>query len=183
MRRAIRLAALFVEPGQPPPRDLEATLKALKFSNAEVRDTLAWAQALGTEEAMRASGASGAPGATGATGDAPALADATLRRAIASTGRLNVPATARLLAARARAEGRPPAGAIGLYRRALRIAWNDPLTVGDLALDGDDLARLGVPPGRAIGETLQLLLDRVLDDPSLNTRAALEALVKGSRPR
>jgi tRNA nucleotidyltransferase (CCA-adding enzyme) len=178
-RRAIRLAALFVEPGQSPGRDFERNLKTLKFSNAETRDTLAWARALG---AAAVSGAMGAAGAAAAP-DPRSPAPVAIRRLIASAGRLNVPAIARLLAARTRAEGLTPPGALGLYRRALRIAWNDPLTVGELALDGDDLTRLGVPAGKAIGETLQALLDKVLDDPSLNTRPGLEALVKESRPR
>jgi tRNA nucleotidyltransferase (CCA-adding enzyme) len=165
-RRAVRLAALFVEPGHAPARDLEATLKALKFSNAESRDTHAWAKAIGSADL-----ATSVP------------ADAALRRRIAAAGRLNVPAVARLIAARSRADARTLPGAVGLYRRALRIAWTGPLTIGDLALDGDDLTRLGVPAGRAMGETLQKLLDRVLDDPALNTRNALEALVKESQPR
>ena len=36
---------------------------------------------------------------------------------------------------------------------------------------------LGIPPGREIGVILERLLERVLDDPSLNDRAKLEALL------
>ncbi len=36
---------------------------------------------------------------------------------------------------------------------------------------------LGIRPGREIGEILERLLERVLDDPSLNTREKLEALL------
>ena len=36
-------------------------------------------------------------------------------------------------------------------------------------------ANLGIAPGRAVGEALRHLLDRVLEDPSLNTPAALES--------
>jgi hypothetical protein len=36
---------------------------------------------------------------------------------------------------------------------------------------------LGVPPSREIGVVLERLLERVLDDPSLNDRDKLEALL------
>jgi hypothetical protein len=36
---------------------------------------------------------------------------------------------------------------------------------------------LRVPPGRIIGEVLEKLLERVIDDPTLNEREKLEALV------
>ena len=65
---------------------------------------------------------------------------------------------------------------IALYRRAMRMAWRDPLTLGDLAVDGDDLRAAGVGPGRVIGETLARLLEAVLDDPAQNTRERLLAL-------
>lgn len=45
--------------------------------------------------------------------------------------------------------------------------------VRDLALTGTDLIRAGIPEGRAVGETLEHLLDAVIEDPSLNTREAL----------
>jgi len=54
----------------------------------------------------------------------------------------------------------------------------DPLARGDLAIDGNDLIALGVPRGPRMGEVLDQLLDRVLDDPSLNTREQLSGLVK-----
>jgi tRNA nucleotidyltransferase (CCA-adding enzyme) len=41
--------------------------------------------------------------------------------------------------------------------------------LSDLAVDGDDLRRAGIPPGPALGKILQALLDRVIRDPSLNT--------------
>lgn len=54
----------------------------------------------------------------------------------------------------------------------------DPVTRGALALDGHDLLGLGVAPGPRVGEVLDRLLDRVLDDPSLNTRERLAALAR-----
>jgi tRNA nucleotidyltransferase (CCA-adding enzyme) len=53
----------------------------------------------------------------------------------------------------------------------------DPLTRGDLAISGRDLQALGAS-GRRIGELLGALLDRVLDDPALNTPDALLALAR-----
>jgi tRNA nucleotidyltransferase (CCA-adding enzyme) len=50
---------------------------------------------------------------------------------------------------------------------------NDPLTLKDLAVKGQDLIDAGVRPGPEVGETLQRLLDDVLDDPAHNTREYL----------
>lgn len=50
-----------------------------------------------------------------------------------------------------------------------------------LAVSGDDLLALGVPRGPAIGRMLEQLLDRVLDEPGLNTRDQLVALARESR--
>lgn len=63
-----------------------------------------------------------------------------------------------------------------LYKEIL--ARKDAVTVKDLAISGNDLIAEGMPPGRQIGETLSALLDRVLDDPSLNTREILLKLYK-----
>ena len=68
-----------------------------------------------------------------------------------------------------------------LYRRAVRAAYRDPIEAGDLAVDGDDLRAAGVPPGPLLGKILLCLLDRVLDDPRLNTRERLVALVPACR--
>jgi tRNA nucleotidyltransferase (CCA-adding enzyme) len=56
----------------------------------------------------------------------------------------------------------------------------DPLTRGDLAVTGRDLEAIGLS-GRRIGETLGELLDRVLEDPSANTRERLLALARERR--
>jgi tRNA nucleotidyltransferase (CCA-adding enzyme) len=50
---------------------------------------------------------------------------------------------------------------------------NDPLTLKDLAVKGDELIKAGVRPGPDVGATLQRLLDEVLEDPTRNTRAYL----------
>ncbi len=56
-------------------------------------------------------------------------------------------------------------------------ARGDCLTLKELALGGGDLLKLGIK-GRAVGATLDALLERVLDDPSLNERETLLSLVK-----
>lgn len=48
-----------------------------------------------------------------------------------------------------------------------------PLSLADLAVDGDDLLELGIAEGPAVGTTLRALLDTVLDDPAQNNRDAL----------
>jgi tRNA nucleotidyltransferase (CCA-adding enzyme) len=71
----------------------------------------------------------------------------------------------------------PPVGAAPLSLlpkivRSIRSA-KDPLTLQDLAVDGDDLIAAGVRPGPEVGETLQRLLVEVLEDPSRNTKQYL----------
>lgn len=58
------------------------------------------------------------------------------------------------------------------------MARKDAVTLKDLAISGNDLIAEGMPPGRQIGETLSALLERVLDDPSLNKREILLKLYK-----
>jgi tRNA nucleotidyltransferase (CCA-adding enzyme) len=60
-----------------------------------------------------------------------------------------------------------PAAVHGIRER------KDPLTLKDLAVKGQDLIDAGVRPGPEVGETLQRLLDDVLDDPAHNTREYL----------
>src|SRR5437016_4848915 len=49
----------------------------------------------------------------------------------------------------------------------------EPLQLKDLAIKGDELIKAGVRPGPDVGETLQRLLDEVLEDPARNTREYL----------
>jgi len=41
-------------------------------------------------------------------------------------------------------------------------------TLKDLSVNGADLAEVGIPPGKAIGDKLEELLDAVMQDPALN---------------
>ncbi|MGH7607115.1 MAG: CCA tRNA nucleotidyltransferase [Gemmatimonadales bacterium] len=70
----------------------------------------------------------------------------------------------------------PPRGPLPKAVERVRRA-GDPLSLKDLAVKGDDLIAAGVRPGPDVGETLQRLLDEVLEDPARNTRAYLLARV------
>jgi tRNA nucleotidyltransferase (CCA-adding enzyme) len=66
-------------------------------------------------------------------------------------------------------------------RRRIRVllATRQALTRRDLAVDGGDVTRvLGVPPGPRVGEVLEVLLQRVIDDPAANRRDVLLAAMR-----
>ena len=71
------------------------------------------------------------------------------------------------------AEDAPWAGVVAEIRQR-----GDAVTRAALAVDGHDLLVLGISPGPRVGEVLDALLERVLDDPSLNTRDRLIALAR-----
>ena len=97
--------------------------------------------------------------------DAPRGDDVAVRRALKSAGRANGDALAALWEAR---------GDGAAARRARDIlARGDALTIGELAIGGEDLKQLGMAPGKQMGQTLERLLEAVLDDPSRNTREQL----------
>jgi tRNA nucleotidyltransferase (CCA-adding enzyme) len=76
--------------------------------------------------------------------------------------------------------GEDPEKELGELRsRVASVAAEDAaLKVGDLAINGADVMRVaGIPPGRIIGQVLEKLLERVIDDPALNEKEKLEALV------
>jgi tRNA nucleotidyltransferase (CCA-adding enzyme) len=59
---------------------------------------------------------------------------------------------------------------------AARGVWK----VEDLAIDGEDVMQLlGIGPGPRVGEALQAVLERVLEDPALNTRERLIEILRG----
>jgi len=75
----------------------------------------------------------------------------------------------------ARTGGTSPDAVVAAWRAARRVrATRPPLAVGDLALDGRDLIRLGLKPGPHFGEILESLLELVLGDPALNRVETLE---------
>jgi len=129
-----------------------AVLRRLKASNAEL------ARAAGLERGPE---------------EPRALDQLSVRRWLADVG----PAAADLSALWSLRHGgqAPWSGAMAEIHRQ-----GDPLTRADLAIKGADLQEIGIQ-GPRIGETLATLLDRVLDDPTLNTRESLLAIARESR--
>jgi tRNA nucleotidyltransferase (CCA-adding enzyme) len=77
--------------------------------------------------------------------------------------------------------GEDPETELGELRRRIgEVAAEDAaMRVGDLALGGKDVMRiLNLAPSRQIGVLLEKLLDRVLDQPSLNNPTDLERLLR-----
>jgi tRNA nucleotidyltransferase (CCA-adding enzyme) len=164
-RLQTRLAGLF---SAARPGTVLATLKGLRFSNADV----AWVGGLVERwhdmgrgmkaELMRS--------------DAPP--DAVLRAWAGRLGRTRLAPVLRIADAHWWAERKSgkaaPARARveSVYRRAIRIAYRDPVEVADLAVNGDDLLGVGIT-GKRLGDTLRSLLLYVLEDPARNTRQEL----------
>lgn len=171
-RRMMRLIALFAAAD---PDRVAATVRGLRFANTDIRwisDTIQRWHLLDvrmTAALLRSEGAT----------------DAELREWAALAGRTRLAYVLRLAAARWHAirEGggggsAPPRERVAsAYRRAIRIAYRDPIEIGDLALNGSDLERLGLS-GPAVGQALQTLLRAVVEDPSVNTPARLEAIIR-----
>ena len=71
-------------------------------------------------------------------------------------------------------------GVIDLKREIKRILEaKEPLTVKDLAINGDDLIKMGMKPGKEMGKVLNELLQLVMDNPELNKKDYLvDALIQ-----
>jgi tRNA nucleotidyltransferase (CCA-adding enzyme) len=65
--------------------------------------------------------------------------------------------------------------ALARLREAVEAERGSPYRISDLAVDGSDLIALGFEESPALGRTLRVLLDEVIEDPARNTRAALLA--------
>jgi len=165
-RRAQRIVSLFLGLD---PTGVRATLHDLRFSNADVR-TMAklaehWTALFDAVSTVLTE--SNAPD------------DAAIRRWAATTGRTQLApflrlAEGRWAARRAHGGSAPTAArAHSVYRRALRIAYRDPIELADLAVDGEDLQRDGIARGPALGKILRLLLEWVVEEPARNVRDQL----------
>ena len=108
--------------------------------------------------------------------------DGTVRRFISRVGKESLDD---LFALRAgdvigRGRGEDPQSELGELRVRIdeQIASQAALKVTDLAIGGGDVMRItGRPPSRLIGDVLKRLLERVLDDASINDAGKLTALV------
>ncbi len=105
-----------------------------------------------------------------------------MRRTIARIGPDALPALWQLRQSDLRARGRLVEEGLENQRKLearfeaelLRAAA---LKVTDLAIGGEEVMSVtGIEPGKRVGQILTALLDRVLDDPDLNTREALMRL-------
>ena len=63
--------------------------------------------------------------------------------------------------------------AASVYRRLLQVAYRDAIEIGDLQVDGEDLAAAGVAKGPDLGAVLRHLLETVIEEPSRNRRDLL----------
>jgi tRNA nucleotidyltransferase/poly(A) polymerase len=166
-RAVARLAALFLHLDG---KAAVAALRELRFSNTDV----AWIGAL--VDRWRVLGGSMTEALASGEVD-----DASLRRWAAAAGRTRLAPLLRLAAAtwaarRDAGERVPPTSRVrSTYRRAVRIAWRDPIELGDLAVDGNDVSEEGIPSGPLVGKILHALLEVVIEDPSANTRERLLA--------
>ena len=78
----------------------------------------------------------------------------------------------------------PPASLDEVPRLMERIrASNACLSLKSLAVRGDDLLRLGIPKGKAIGDTLAYLLDAVIEGTLPNEREALLSAIQKEKFR
>jgi tRNA nucleotidyltransferase (CCA-adding enzyme) len=170
-RKVMRLTGFFSGIKTP---DVAPILKALRFSNAETKwissVLTSWHQL--SDEMRRGLMHDDAP------------ADSTLRRWAAVAGRTRLASVLRLADAQWWAErgaGLPAPSkerVASVYRRALRIAYRDPIEISDLAIGGSDLERIGIT-GPAVGRALRRLLEKVINDPNVNTHDRLLAIASG----
>ncbi len=167
-RRAQRIVSVFLDL---PARDVRASLEGLRFSNADVRTMTRLAEMW--ETLFR-------PLSTAVAEPTPPT-DAVIRGWAAATGRTQLAPFLRLASARwsacrdagLAAPARVQADSV--YRRALRVAYRDPIELADLAVDGEDLQREGIARGPLLGKILRSLLAWVVADPARNTPDGLLA--------
>lgn len=118
----------------------------------------------------------------------PEWTDAAVRRFVRRVGEDHLDALLRLARADALGKGRDVSEELALLD-ALRdrvegvLREGAALSTSDLAIDGRDvLERVGGRGGPVVGRVLRAVLERVVDDPSLNERARLLTLLDGLVP-
>jgi tRNA nucleotidyltransferase (CCA-adding enzyme) len=68
---------------------------------------------------------------------------------------------------------------VSAFRTVVEAELTSPHRLADLAVDGSDLISIGYRPGPELGDALNELLQAVVVDPSLNTRAVLLERAQG----
>ena len=58
-------------------------------------------------------------------------------------------------------------------RKHIERVLDQPMSLKDLAVNGEDLMEIGIPKGPELGKILSQLLDMVIDYPTLNDRETL----------
>lgn len=101
------------------------------------------------------------------------------KKLIRRVGEENLATLFQLQRADMRASLKPDTEKVDLLEAEVNKIINEkqPLSVKDLAIGGDDLIALGMKPGREMGQTLNWLLEQVLEDATLNTRETLLQMV------
>jgi poly(A) polymerase/tRNA nucleotidyltransferase (CCA-adding enzyme) len=185
----IKMAALFHDIGKPR-KDMknghfyghdvegakmtEEVMKRMKFSNDEIKRTVALVRnhmfyypyvqdGMSEEDAKKT--------------EERAWTDAAIRRFMARVGEENIEDLFALRIADATANPKTafdPDEIAKLQERISEVREKDvALKISDLKITGDDLIGMGVPKGPKVGEILNQLLEKVLDDPMLNSRDTL----------
>jgi tRNA nucleotidyltransferase (CCA-adding enzyme) len=112
----------------------------------------------------------------------PEWSDGTVRRFISRVGVEHLDALFALRAGDVRARGHAEEPGVEVDELKARVAdeirKESALKITDLAVGGADVMQvLGCKPGPIIGDVLRALLERVLDDATLNDRDTLRALI------
>ncbi len=158
-RVRLRLTMLFAPIGD----EIASMMTRLRFSNAEIRDVVALRSAIAVPLPV--------------AGDVVSARD-WLRRVEPTRAR----DTLRLHAADAmgREADRSERADLAERARLVRgvIRRGDPVTIGDLAIDGNDLQELGLQPGPDFARILETCLDMVIEDPDVNQHAKLIETVR-----
>jgi tRNA nucleotidyltransferase (CCA-adding enzyme) len=108
--------------------------------------------------------------------DTDQITHSAVRRMIANVGRENIWDLINLRICDRVGTGRPKEDPYRLrkYMSIIEEVMSDPTDVSMLKIGGNDLIEmLHVTPGPIIGKILNILLDKCLDDPSLNTKESL----------
>ena len=70
-------------------------------------------------------------------------------------------------------EGRAKVEESDPFIRRIHELENQPMSIKDLAVTGDDLAQAGIPKSKVMGDILNNLLEMVIDYPTLNEKGTL----------